>query len=190
MDNQNRNRPTWPKLRQAMIDQFDLRYEGAQIALPDLDSSISEALLRLRDAQFLKSTKYQEQQWKAVRNGAHSDILDFERLFVRKLKRLGVPMYAHNMVRTTAQQQELFVRGVTNAKGFDSPHPNGCAVDIVHSIRHWELTKAEWLTIGHIGKELAVQNGFKLVWGGDWKFYDPAHWELANWRSHAPVRAL
>lgn len=99
-------------------------------------------------------------------------------------------MYAHNMVRTSAQQQELYVRGVSKAKGFDSPHPNGCAVDIVHSTRAWDLTKSEWSMLGHIGKELAAQNGFKLVWGGDWSFYDPAHWELANWRSHAPARAL
>lgn len=172
-----------------MNDEFDLRYKGAQIALPEIDTGIDQALLRLRDQQFLLSTKYQEQQWRANRKGVHSDILDFERLFVRKLKRLGVPMFAHNMMRTSGEQQELYVRGVSNAKGFDSPHPNGCAVDIVHSTRAWNLTKAEWSILGHIGKELASQNGFKLVWGGDWSFYDPAHWELASWRSLAPTRA-
>lgn len=172
-----------------MIDQFDIDRKGARVALPNIDSGIETALSGMRDAQFLKSTKYQAQQWRAERNGAHSDILDFERLFIRKLAKLGVPMFAHNMVRTTTQQQELFVRGVSNAKGFDSPHPNGCAVDIVHSTRAWNLTKPEWSILGHIGKELASQNGFKLVWGGDWSFYDPAHWELANWRSQAPARA-
>ena len=27
--------------------------------------------------------------------------------------------------------------------------------------------------------------GVKVVWGGDWtRPYDPAHWELADWKQH------
>lgn len=138
------------------------------------------------DRPFLLRTKYHEQQQRAVRDGAHPDLIEFERKFIRRMaKKHGVPLFAHNMVRTGAEQTELFVRGVSKARAGQSPHNFGCAVDIVHSIRAWDLSKESWSLLGHIGKELASQLGVKLIWGGDWSFYDPAHWELAGWRSLA-----
>lgn len=115
--------------------------------------------------------------------GAHPDIIEFERVFVARLaKNHGIPVFAHNMVRDSAQQTELFVRGVSKSKAGQSPHNHGMAVDIIHSAHGWDVTLQSWAMLGHIGKEIAVQKGIKLVWGGDWKFYDPAHWELADWR--------
>jgi hypothetical protein len=96
---------------------------------------------------------------------------------------MGIPMFGHNMVRTSAQQTELFVKGVSKAKAGKSPHNYGCAVDIVHSRKAWNLTKKEWGLIGHIGKDIAARNNIKIVWGGDWNFYDPAHWELKDWKA-------
>lgn len=138
------------------------------------------------DRPFLLRPEYQTQQQRAVRDGAHPDIREFERKLIKRMaKKHGVPLFAHNMVRSNADQTALFVQGVSKAKAGKSPHNFGCAVDIVHSVRAWDLSRESWLMLGHIGKELANQMGVKLVWGGDWSFYDPAHWELAEWRKLA-----
>jgi hypothetical protein len=62
-------------------------------------------------------------------------------------------------------------------------------VDIIHASRAWNLTKKEWDVLGSIGKEIARKRNLKMEWGGDWdgregrpKFYDPAHWQIKNWR--------
>ena len=55
-------------------------------------------------------------------------------------------------------------------------------MDIVHASRAWNLTKKEWDVLGSIGKEIARKRNLKMEWGGDWKFYDPAHWQIKDWR--------
>lgn len=136
----------------------------------------------MRDTAFLNSQRWQEQQWRAHRDGAHPDILEFERLFLKRLIKLGVPVFAHEVWRLNSRQDELYAAGMSKAKGGESPHNFGCAVDLVHSVHGWNLNAKQWALIGHVGKELATQRGFKVTWGGDWKFYDPAHWELTEWR--------
>ena len=44
------------------------------------------------------------------------------------------------------------------------------------------LSRKEWDVLGHIGEEVAAQRGLKLEWGGRWKFYDPAHWQVADFQ--------
>jgi len=118
----------------------------------------------------------------ANRKGANVDILEFERALLRRFRRLSVPMYAHNMVRTKDEQKALFVRGVSKTPD-KSAHLYGCAVDIVHGTRHWEIPRKAWDLVGHLGKEVAQSLGVKITWGGDFKsIYDPAHWEITGWR--------
>jgi hypothetical protein len=57
------------------------------------------------------------------------------------------------------------------------------AVDIIHATRAWNLSKKEWDCIGAIGKEIARKRNIKLDWGGEWNFYDPAHWEIDEWQT-------
>lgn len=76
----------------------------------------------------------------------------------------------------------MYVKGLSKAKAGQSAHNHGFAVDIVHGTKAWELTRKQWDLVGHIGKEVAASMGIHVEWGGDWSFYDPAHWELANWR--------
>lgn len=98
-------------------------------------------------------------------------------------------------LRTIAEQNKLFAQGrtapgkrVTNAAGGMSYHNYGLAIDIV-LIRDsdndgdfdqavWEVKtdfdgdgKADWMEVVTIFK----QHGW--AWGGDWKFYDPPHFE-------------
>lgn len=158
---------------------------------PLLDSSVpyAQALRGLRSPVFLKREKYQEQQMRANRDGAWQDVIDFERAFIRKLATLNIPAFAHNMVRTPEEQDALFVRGVSRSRGGKSPHNHGLAVDIVHSIYGWELSAQQWEIFGHLGKEVAHTQGVRIEWGGDWSDpdgdgigWDPAHWEIANWK--------
>ena len=136
------------------------------------------------DRPFLLRPEYADQQLRALRKGAHPALVEFERRFIRRMaKKYGVPMFAHNMVRSSAEQAALYVQGVSNARAGESPHNFGCAVDVVHGVKAWGLARESWAMIGHIGEELARQMGLKLVWGGHWHDpYDPAHWELADWR--------
>lgn len=146
-------------------------------------TDLASGLLALVDKPALKTQLYAEQQLRAVRTGAHPSVILFERKFVTRMAaKHGIPLFAHNMVRTPEEQTALFVRGVTKARGGESPHNYGLAVDIVHSRRAWDISPEGWKMLGHIGKEVAASLGIKVVWGGDWNFYDPAHWELANWK--------
>lgn len=135
---------------------------------------------------FLLSEKHQEQQWRADRKGADHRILLFEHKFLLRMEKLGVPMFAHCVVRSLAEQTARFVQGNSKAKAGQSPHNYGLAVDLIHGIWAWQIADESWRVIGHIGKEIAAQNGLKLTWGGDFKnLWDPAHWELTDWKSIA-----
>lgn len=142
----------------------------------------ASALRGVASVVFCKSEKYREQQWRADRVGAHPDILDFERLLIRRMRRLNVPMFAHCVMRNEEEQAVLRSRGHSRAGPGQSPHQHGFAVDIVHGMKAWDLDRKTWALVGHIGKEVAAQAGIHVEWGGDWEFYDPAHWQLTNWK--------
>jgi hypothetical protein len=151
---------------------------------------LRQSLAAIANRQFCQGVKYSEQQMRADRDGAHPEIIEFGRLLVKRMRRLDVPMFESTMWRTMDDQQAAYVMGHSSAKPGQSAHNYGCAVDVIHGVKGWDLTRQEWSIIGHVGKELAAQRGFKLTWGGDWKRpWDPAHWELTEWRSNKMVRA-
>lgn len=123
---------------------------------------------------------------RASRVGADPQIVKFERNFVKALKQYGIPFFAHEFVRDEARQNELKQKGVSLAGFGQSAHNCGCAVDIVHSTRGWDLTPLEWDVIGVLGHETARRMNIKIEWGGNWDFYDPAHWELPDWHNRPP----
>nr|QJB21385.1 MAG: hypothetical protein [Microvirus sp.] len=146
----------------------------------------SSGLRALVARDFLLSQRHQEQHWRADRTAADHRILLFEHKFLSRMDKLGVPMFAHCIVRSMAQQTAVYVQGHSKAKAGQSPHNYGLAIDLIHGIRAWDLPKESWDVIGHIGKEVALQNGIKITWGGDFEsLYDPAHWELKDWKSIA-----
>lgn len=157
----------------------------APLLPPREASPENETVLQgLRDRAFMMGEKYAEQQLRADREGSRPEILAFYDAFQRQLRALGVPMFAHVFVRSSAEQDAAFSRGVSRAQAGQSPHNFGFAVDIVHSRRGWNLSKAEWAVIGHIGQDVASRNQMRITWGGDFKsLYDPAHWEMRNWKA-------
>jgi hypothetical protein len=119
------------------------------------------------------------------------DILQFEAAFVNECRQQGIPVYAHNMFRTPDEQYDMFVRGVSKNDGSGPYAHMGFAVDIVHAIHHWNIDRRAWDIMGHIGYEVAFRLNLDMEWGGQWADpWDPAHWELADWRQrHATSEA-
>lgn len=145
-----------------------------------------DALNAMKDMAFLKHPTYEAQQWRANRENAHLLILEFERAFIKRCAYLGIPMFAHTVVRDRKEQQRVYDEGFSKTKPVLKWAHQHCAADIVHSKYAWNLTKDQWKLLGHIGKEVAHMLGIAIVWGGDWKSpWDPAHWELAQWRERA-----
>lgn len=146
--------------------------------LPD---TYQAAAIKLCDMTMCNSTRY------LLRSGSwdfaecHEEIADFAVAMLKECRSRGFPFYVHCGLRTDAEQNALFAKGVSKARGGQSAHNHGMAVDIVHFSRGWNLTEKEWGVIGLVGKEVARRRKIKVTWGGDWKFYDPAHWELLGW---------
>ena len=98
-------------------------------------------------------------------------------------------------LRTFAEQDKLFAQGrttkgskVTNARGGQSYHNYGLALDIVllldkdknglYETAVWDTKgdfdrdgKADWIEVVNIFKQYGWE------WGGDWKFYDAPHFQ-------------
>lgn len=157
--------------------------------LARMPDDYGDALLRMMDLPALKSPEYRRKQtvdWQHV----HPLMKLFATKLIHELEHRGLPFYVHNHFRGMKEQERLFREKRTRARWGKSAHNWGMAVDIVHFKHHWNLTEKEWAIVGQIGKDVARKghnsNGkhepFQITWGGDWDFYDPAHWELANWR--------
>lgn len=163
-----------------------LDYNGPPPELADPPSpttDLNAALRGMVDRPFLASHRHFEQQKRADRETAHPDIIEFERCMIKRMAKHGVPMFASEVIRSDERQAMLKEQGRSKAGPGQSPHQYGMAVDIVHGVKGWNLNGDQWRLVGHVGKELAIQKGMKLVWGGDWSFYDPAHWEIAGWKA-------
>lgn len=101
---------------------------------------------------------------------------------VAEMVALGFPVKVFQGYRSPIEQDRLYAQGrtthgtiITNAKGGESFHNYGVAVDIVFlkgTTPSWD-NKHDWNLLGKIGKKY----GFE--WGGDWKeFVDRPHFEL------------
>lgn len=99
--------------------------------------------------------------------------------FIAEAKKQGINLIVTQGLRTIEEQNKLYAIGrtikgskVTNAKGGESNHNYGCAIDVVPVSGGKALWNCDWNKIGRIGKSI----GFS--WGGDWKsFPDRPHFE-------------
>jgi len=98
---------------------------------------------------------------------------------LRSMDLLGMPMRVTEGYRSIARQNELYAQGrttkgniVTQAKGGESLHNYGVAVDFVF-LKGYDVPESQWNMFGTV----AVSKGFE--WGGSWKgFVDKPHVEM------------
>jgi len=167
-----------------MMEKSDA--DTGELSRDSIPGDMQDAMRSIQDWPFLGHPTYEAQQWRAERENAHLLIVEFEQAFVKRCKVLGIPMFSHCVVRTRKMQQEVYAKGLSKNDGSKAYAHQHCAADIVHSKYAWNMNKDQWKLLGHIGKEVAHLHGIAIVWGGDWKDpYDPAHWELAQWRERA-----
>ena len=133
---------------------------------------------------FFGTPKYYRQKGRVDRTGIHPEMQIFERRLLARFKKLGIPMFTVYCYRDAKLQNELFEKGRSKARAGESPHNYAMAIDMVHSTLAWDLPdKKCWDLIGHVGHEIAASWGIKVKWGGEFEsLYDPAHWELLDWR--------
>jgi hypothetical protein len=105
---------------------------------------------------------------------------ELARQLIAKAKEKGIEIRIISGLRTIEEQEALYANGrakpgpiMTSARR--SAHNTGLAFDIVifKTDRYvWE--GPEYTIVGQLGKELG------LIWGGDWKFADPPHFETTD----------
>lgn len=85
----------------------------------------------------------------------------------------GINLEVVETYRTPERQNELRRKGYSMLHGGKSKHQHHIAIDVVPVKYGWYMwhDRKLWKKIGEIGKK----NG--LIWGGDWRFYDPGHFE-------------
>ncbi|SEO43295.1 M15 family metallopeptidase [Paenibacillus sp. OK076] len=123
--------------------------------------------------------------------GLHPLVAESEKLLVRKAARRGIEVVITHDFRSMEEQDALYNQGrsiagniVTNAKGGESYHNYGLAIDFALRTPEgdvvWDMErddngngKADWLEVVELAKEL----GF--TWGGDWaNFPDYPHLQM------------
>lgn len=127
-------------------------------------------------------------------------LMQWQARFIEAARQRNIPLYCHAAFRTESEQNALVAKRVSRATYPNAPHCQGKAVDIVHGLHHWEMTKSEWAYLQKLGYEVLRKfnaqapkkdhvgnpiSPLELVNGASFStLYDPAHWEVRNWRSN------
>lgn len=135
--------------------------------------AVTEQELLTKANKYLKAT------------GLRKDVADRTTKVIKSLYKKGIYVGIAQGYRSITEQNELYAQGrtkpgsvVTNAKGGQSNHNYGCAVDLFMYNPDGKTVKS-WSPSPEVIKAMKAQ-GFK--WGGDWtSFPDRPHFELYNW---------
>lgn len=124
---------------------------------------------------------------------AHPRIKEMLLQQYREINRLlpkGVRLRFSSVLRTPAEQDALFKQRpkVTNAKAWQSIHNYGLAFDIVILLDkdgNGTFKTAVWDGV-HFDRVVKYFKSKGYEWGGDWKFVDKPHFQMAfgnTWRT-------
>lgn len=113
----------------------------------------------------------------------HPELAGRVRIVIENLAKAGMQIEVVQGLRTIAEQDALFAQGrtkpgkvVTNARGGQSNHNYGLAVDVVpfnDGKPNWDAPNSIWMAIGAEAEKLGME------WGGNWKkFIDKPHIQL------------
>ena len=144
---------------------------------------------RLQAPNFMRTDAYLKQWDRADWQHVDRRLMRWSALFIEYARKRNIPLYVHSAYRTREEQQLLLSRNVTRT--LHSAHRIGEAVDIVHGVYHWDMTPQEWRFLQVIGNRaldrvnatLKKADKLELTWGGNWSFYDPAHWQITDYKT-------
>lgn len=120
----------------------------------------------------------------------HPVLAEKARIIVQLAADEGYQLQIAQGLRTFAEQDKLFAKHpkVTNARGGQSMHNYGLAVDFVFVVNGTIDYKRDDHLYNNIGGWSAIAN---LEWGGDWKsFKDRPHVQLKNLPSFKVLRPI
>ena len=166
----------WERLKdrfQCVAHKAHKTYEEAALSLIDKDTETK------RKKRIEQDINYE---------GVHPDIVTFWKGMQKECQKRNISVRAFEFVRSMEKQEYYYKTGRSKARAGRSAHNIGglglsAAVDIISTERAWDLTKKEWDILITIGYEVARKKKIKVVNGSEFsKLYDPAHWELRDWR--------
>lgn len=180
---------TWDKIR-AKVPFAEAGFRPFwDDTIPELDHVAESVLQYQRSRDFFYSKYYLKTFDRADYYGAPAPLRVFTWRFMKALRARGLPFYVHTCWRSPDDQQKLKSDGFSQVAR--SPHQKSCAVDIVSAVDHWEIPETLWYYVGTLGESVAKStpfpSGVSMEWGGRWKFFDPAHWQLSDWRQRPAV---
>ncbi len=123
----------------------------------------------------------------------HPAVQPFAYAFVNQVQaEMGKTIRVSSGLRSYAEQDELYAQGrtksggiVTGARGGQSYHNFGLAIDIVEINGRQAVWDGPWQEFGRIGKSLGWE------WGGDWSsFVDKPHFQMTFGLTTAQLRQL
>ena len=146
---------------------------------------------RLQAPNFILSDAHARQWGKADYQQTDPRLMLWGAIYTELARKRGIPLYVHCAFRDEAEQNSVNHVGNSKARYPRSPHNIGEALDVVHGVYHWTMTQQEWSLLHLLGlRALDLLNArlkkpeqIGLVWGGSWSFYDPAHWEISDYRA-------
>lgn len=127
------------------------------------------------EKEILYNVSFQCERDAYVENMNH-EAIPLARELLREAYQQGLNVLFFEGKRGLCRQQRLYEKGTT--RRLHSEHLLGNAFDIVFLDEDGKTTwKSEkWEELGKIGKDLG------LLWGGDFEFYDPTHFEIKSER--------
>lgn len=161
---------------------FDLPEDGPTWDAPE----------RLKSPQWFRTSGHMSQQERADWSHVDPRIRTWAAMVILAAAKRDIPLYVHTALRDEAEQTRVLKAGHSKAKYPRSAHNIGEAVDIVHGIFHWDMSVKEWALVHALGRlcldrfnaQLPKAEKLELTWGGNFKtLYDPAHWEVSDYRS-------
>lgn len=115
--------------------------------------------------------------------------------FLKEAKKAGIDLLVTDGYRSNAEQDALYAQGrtkpgkiVTNARGGQSFHNYGLAIDVVDRVRGYNGT--DWKKLGEIARSIGLEHG--VIPGtkyGDGSFFDAPHFQFTRGLSIADVAA-